>query len=438
VAHGLERQDRRENMGKPRVGVIELAARQELGQIVLEVRDDGKGLDLGALREQGIAMGLAPSTVSVDDPQVRDLVFAAGLSTEKTARAVAGRGVGCDVVRRAVERLNGSIRVESEKGKGTTFVLTLPLTLAITKALLVQHAGQAFALPLYFAERILDPHQQEVVESAGVRRVRVDGQWCAVQSIASFLGGASTAHQTDRAPIVVLRVGTERMLLQVDAVIGQEESVVKSLGTILTGHPLFAGVTIRGNGEMVLIVDVPGMIETRAQKQGRTVARAPAKKPAPHVEIANDVVASEDPSGPISDVAPAPAKRKLRVMFVDDSLSVRKVAEKILGELGVEVTTALDGLDALGKMREASFDLVFTDLEMPRMHGFELIRELRFIKSYQDVPIVVVTSRSGQKHQDQARSLGANEYLTKPFTAQSLAAAIEKLGHVRSSKESGE
>jgi chemosensory pili system protein ChpA (sensor histidine kinase/response regulator) len=207
---------------------------------------------------------------------------------------------------------------------------------------------------------------------------------------------------------------------------------VKSLGSVLHGHPLFAGVTARGTGQMVLILDVPGLMESRQNRgrQARPAAQAAATKGAPDSGPREEGAPASEPR--LRAIAPAPSEqRKLRVMFVDDSLSVRKVAERAFAAMGVEVTTAVDGLDALAKMREATFDLVFTDLEMPRMHGFELIRELRFIKAYQDLPIVVVTSRSGQKHQEQARGLGANEYLTKPFTQQTLAAAIEKWGRTR-------
>lgn len=415
VAHGLRSRA---------AGNIELTARQELGQIILEVRDDGDGLDLERLREQGVAMGLLSADTPLGDPSVRDLVFVAGLSTETSARAVAGRGVGCDVVKRAIERLNGSIRVESERGKGTTFILRLPLTLAITKALLVSHGTQSFALPLYFAERILDAEEQQIVESAGQRRVLVDSVWSPVQRLSTLLGLESSGEE--HGPILVVRASDEQLMVQVDAVVGQEEIVVKSLGAILSGHPHFAGVTIRGTGQMVLILDVPSLLDSRGEK--RREAKSPAQQISEPVKpISVEPVVHNTPK--------APAQRRLRILFVDDSLSVRKVAEKSLASLGVDVTTAIDGIDALAKLRESTFDLVFTDLEMPRMHGFELIREIRFVKQYQDLPIVVVTSRSGQKHQEQAKSLGASEYLTKPFNAQGLAGAIERWGRIRANKE---
>jgi chemosensory pili system protein ChpA (sensor histidine kinase/response regulator) len=448
VAHGVERPDAREQRGKGASGTVTLAARQESGQIVIEVADDGAGLDLEALRERGIAMGLVASEVQANDPSIRDLVFAPQLSTQRDAGAVAGRGVGCDVVRRAVERLNGTIRVESERGRGTVFVVTLPLTLAITKALLVRHRQQLFALPLYFAERIIEAQEQRVVDSAGHRRIKLDDTFVPVRALGEVLTGTASGGE---GPVIVLRVGDQRLALQVDAVLGQEEVVVKGLGTLLAGHPLFAGVTIRGTGELVLIVDVPELIDARGTAT-RTNGVNGAPRPAPRAPTraarelptsddsaasSRELAASDDTAAPIEPPS-EPDRTRLRVLFVDDSLSVRKVAEMNLKALGVDVTLAVDGLDALNRLREQTFDLVFTDLEMPRMHGYELIRELRFLPVHADLPILVVTSRSGQKHQEQARQLGATEYMTKPFTAQSLEAAIKRWGKIRTGKPRSE
>jgi chemosensory pili system protein ChpA (sensor histidine kinase/response regulator) len=219
--------------------------------------------------------------------------------------------------------------------------------------------------------------------------------------------------------VLLLRVGDHRHALEVDAVTGQEEIVVKALGPFLAGHPLFAGVTVRGSGELVLILDVAGLI---AGAQRGTKARPAAERPArPLPRRAPAPALLADP--PTSSASAAPA---LRALFIDDSLSVRKFAEITLKGLGVDVTLAIDGVDGLNKLREGTFDVVFTDLEMPRMHGFELIGELRFLPAYKDLPIIVVTSRSGQKHQQQARAVGATDYLTKPFSAQMLEAALKR------------
>lgn len=449
VAHGIESAAKRMSAGKDRVGTIRLSARQQSGQIAIEVADDGAGLDLNALRARGIAQGLITPDVSVDDPRVKELVFASGLSTREAVGDVAGRGVGGEVVKRTIDRLNGAIRVETVRGKGTSFVITLPLTLAITRALLVSEGSAAYAVPLYFAERILDAEELITVTTGGERRVLLDGSFSRIRRLDEYFGeGSETARG---GPALVLRVGDERLVLQLDAVLGQEEIVVKRAGELLEGHPLFAGVTLRGTGELVMILDVPGLLaEFGGDHRATDDVIGPTRALMPKGGAATVPDASEDGESPkrITDVdAPSDEKagRKakaagvegrvvvpgrplmgVRALVVDDSLSVRKVAETHLRGLGVEVTVAVDGVDGLAKLREGRFDIVFTDLEMPRMHGYDFIRQLRLLAAYQDLPVVVVSSRSGQKHQDHARSVGATDYITKPFSAQSLEATIRR------------
>jgi chemosensory pili system protein ChpA (sensor histidine kinase/response regulator) len=257
-----------------------------------------------------------------------------------------------------------------------------------------------------------------VVDSAGVRRIELGGSYVRVRRMEQLFGGDDS--NPGRGPMLVLRVGDQRVTLEVDAVVGQEEIVVKNLGELLAGHPLFAGVTIRGTGELVLILDVPALIESKVARD--TTADATTTSAA----LVPPLLAS--PVAPFAAAAPREAarRRKVRVMFVDDSLSVRKVAEKTLLGLGAEVTLAVDGVDALAKLREIEVDIVFTDLEMPRMHGYDLIRELRFLPAHKDLPIVVVSSRSGQKHQQQARGLGASDYITKPFSQQTIEGTLKR------------
>jgi chemosensory pili system protein ChpA (sensor histidine kinase/response regulator) len=428
VVHGIEGPGQRERAGKPRAGSITLTARQQAGQIGIEVRDDGGGLDLNALRQRGVALGLIGPDVPLDDPAVRELVFQPGLTTRAQAGAVSGRGVGCDVVRRAVQRLGGSIRVESETGRGTAFLITLPVSLAITKALLVRARGRSYAIPLHFAERIVDRTESIFVESAGVRRIRVGDELLPVSTFEQHFGD-KRASGPGRA-VLLLRVGDHRHALEVDAVTGQEEIVVKALGPFLAGHPLFAGVTVRGSGELVLILDVAGLI---AGAQRGVKARPLAERPRGASPERAPAPAPLAPAPPPSATA-APA---IRALFIDDSLSVRKFAEITLKALGVSVTLAIDGVDGMNKLRDGTFDVVFTDLEMPRMHGFELIGELRFLPAYKDLPIIVVTSRSGQKHQQQARAVGATDYLTKPFSAQMLETALKRWVHRSADGQAG-
>ncbi|HEY0988859.1 MAG TPA: chemotaxis protein CheW, partial [Kofleriaceae bacterium] len=278
VSHGIETPAVRTAAGKPAHGTVTLRARQELGQIVVEVIDDGAGLDLERLRERGAALGLVDHDTPLDDPRIRDLIFVHGLSTHVAADAVAGRGVGCDVVRRAIDRLNGSLRVETVRHERTVFVITLPVTLAISRALLVRHAGETFAVPLYFTERIIDAGEVELVESAGHRRIDIDGVFLPVRPLGDFVAGPTSPD----GPILLLHVGDQRVVVQVDEVLTQEEVVVKSLGPLLRGHPAFAGVTIRGTGETVLILDVPSITDTAFGRVAVVRAAAP-RAPAPLV-----------------------------------------------------------------------------------------------------------------------------------------------------------
>ncbi|MFN8094167.1 MAG: response regulator [Vicinamibacteria bacterium] len=395
VSHGIEPSARRQAAGKDPVGTVSLEARQESGLIVLEIGDDGGGLDLVALRDAAARMGLLPHDASPEDPAVADAVFQAGLSTRAAADATSGRGMGGDVVRREIEKLGGDIRVRTAAGRGTRFTITLPLTLAITRALLLRNGRHVLAVPLSFAERLVDLAEVQVVDSAGARRLRLDDGYVPLLSLDAALRMPERGQPG--ATAVLLRAGERRLAVTVDRVLGQEEIVVKSLGDLLAGHPLLSGVTLSGDGELILILDVPGLVAGRTSAAGSTTTSAAARLEGPP-----------------------------RVLFADDSLSVRKVAEKLLTELGAEVTLAVDGQDALEILARQPFDIVFTDLEMPRLHGFELIQAIGGQAALRHLPVVVVSSRSGQKHKDEAFALGAREYITKPFDRRVLGEALRR------------
>jgi chemosensory pili system protein ChpA (sensor histidine kinase/response regulator) len=423
VAHGIEPEDARRRAGKNPRGSIGVAARQESGHIVIEVSDDGGGIDVARLRELGIAHGLVPPTIALDDPALLQLVFAPGISTSESVGDVAGRGVGGDVARRAVERLNGTITVSSSRGVGTMFTITLPLTTSITQAIMVRDRERVFAIPMHFTERILELDRGQLVESLGRRRISIDGEILPLRSAADLFGDREREGD-ERATVVVCALGEHALALEIDAVISQEEIVVKPLGAVLENHPLFSGVTLRGDGQLALILDIPGILGAMVER-APAVARpvSPDARPARAPEL--ELPAAAEPAPPPSSDAGSEAEA-IRVLFVDDSLSVRKVAEKALTSLGVEVVTAVDGQDALDRLRTGRFSIVFTDLEMPRVHGYDLIRQLRFVPAYQAVPVIVISSRSGTKHVEHALSMGANEYLTKPFTAEDLDRMISR------------
>jgi chemosensory pili system protein ChpA (sensor histidine kinase/response regulator) len=401
VAHGIEAPEVRTLDGKRPDGHVTITAVQEGGQIVVTVADDGSGLDLGKLHRRGLALGLIDVATPVDSEAVRNLVFVPGLSTTEQADAVSGRGFGCDVARREIQRLGGTLTVASQRGSGTTFTITLPLTLAITRALLVGAGGGRFAVPMNFVERILDLEQSRISLAGGQRRLAHGDEEVPLLDLATALGMRHDP-RAERGAALLIRLGGRRWALHVDLLLRQEDVVVGSLGDLLSGHPLFAGVTFAGAAGLVPIIDLPGLLS--AGQPGAPQLAAPV------------------PSAPVES-----GPRRLRVLFADDSLSVRRVAERLLRSLGVEPVLAVDGEDALAKLRLEPVDLVFSDLEMPRMHGYDLLRELRFIPAHRALPVVIVTSRGGEKHRALAQQLGADGYLTKPFSADQLGAALARL-----------
>jgi chemosensory pili system protein ChpA (sensor histidine kinase/response regulator) len=352
----------------------------------------------------------------MDAPQVLELVFSAGLSTAATTNDLAGRGMGGDVVRRTVLRLGGSVRVQTEAGRGTTFVLRLPVTLAITRAVVIRQGQQLFGVPLLFVERILRREDLQEVQGGAQRRIRYGDDLLSVFRVIQ-------AEETGDV-FLICSVGGRRLAIEADAVVAQDEVVVKKLGAVLDGHPLLAGACQRGDGELALILDMQGVAEVHTG-----IHAAPSRAAAAPGAGAAILPAPQRPAVAATGALPqaAAAPDQLLVLFVDDSLSVRKVAENTLRKLGVKVITASDGRDALERLRDEQVSIVFTDLEMPRMHGYELIQEMRYIAAYRTIPIVVVSSRSGDKHVQKAMEAGADDYLTKPFSAETLSAAMHKL-----------
>ena len=421
VAHGIESGDERIMLGKPTLGRITIEARHLAGQVVITVADDGRGLDLERLRAKGAAAGLVAADAPLESEAVMAMVFAAGISTRDSAGSVGGRGVGGNIVREEVQRLGGTIVVATTPGAGTTFTITLPLTLAISRALLVACGPLRLAVPMNLVERLIMLEEHPTPGGAGHRRIAYDGTTLPVGDLRVVLGMA--AGKPGTGPALIVRLGLRRLALAVDRVVAQEEIVFGGLGDLLAGHPLFAGVTTDGEGNLIPIVDLPGV----ATEIEATMPAAPAARQAQKRLVVPAAATHIASTGAPAPTTPAPAQRAVRVLVVDDSLSVRKVASALLAGIGVEVVLAVDGEDALAQLRKQTIDLVFTDLEMPRMHGYDLIREIRFIPAFSRLPVVVVTSRSGDKHRAQATAVGANAYLTKPFTVEAMSSLVHKL-----------
>jgi chemosensory pili system protein ChpA (sensor histidine kinase/response regulator) len=395
VAHGIEFAAEREGRGKAAAGHVTLSASQEGGFILVEVEDDGRGIDTELLRRHAVERGLLPAAeaATLPDREALNLIFVPGFSTASAVTQTAGRGVGLDVVRTNVSRLNGEIHVETEAGRMTRFVLKLPLTVSIADALMVRCGSETVAFPLtaVSAMRSVAPH--EILTAGGRETVRLDDRAIDLVRLDRALGLIASP-PARRLPVVVMRGGGKPFGVVVDELLGKEEIVIKSLGALLDGVGPFSGATISGEGRVILLLD-PTLLREAASRMPTALTRESADAPRAVV-----------------DTRPT-------VMLVDDSVSIRKFVGQMLEKAGFRVVTAVDGHDALQQLVEQTVDLVVTDLEMPRLNGYALIEDLRRRPATREVPVIVMTTRAGEKHAALARRLGVRHYVTKPVDEQS-------------------
>jgi chemosensory pili system protein ChpA (sensor histidine kinase/response regulator) len=403
VAHGIESATERESRGKAASGHVTLSASQEGSFILVEVEDDGRGIDTETVRRHAVERGFLPAAEAATLPEgeILNLIFAPGFSTASAVTQTAGRGVGLDVVRTNVSRLNGEIHVETEAGRMTRFVLKLPLTMAIADALMARCGPETVAFPLtaVSAMRAVAPHE---IQSAGGREtVQVDDRVIDLVRLDQALGLVASPPST-RLPVVMMRGGGKPFGVVVDGLLGKEEIVIKSLGALVDGVGPFSGATISGEGRVILLLD-PTLLREAA-----------ARKPAPAVR---------EPAGASLDAV----DRRPTIMLVDDSVSIRKFVGQMLEKAGFRVVTAIDGQDALEQLLDRTVDVVVTDLEMPRVNGYALIEDLRRRPATREVPVIVMTTRAGAKHAGLARRLGVRHYITKPVDEQSFVRIVESV-----------
>jgi len=388
VAHGIEDAVARENLKKPARGQVRFAASQVSNQIVIQIADDGAGVNAEAVRQRAIEKSwLAADAPPLTPDQVVHFIFQPGFSTAKKVTSVSGRGIGLDVVRKEIENLNGSVELKYEANQGSTWTLRLPLTLSISDAILASVGPTTFAFPLNFIEAGLILDAPSTVDESGREFYQVDGTALPVLRLAKLfhLPGAENS-----AKGVIVAVGDRRAIVVVDRVLARQEIVIKQLDVLTAQHPLLNGATLDAEGGVIPILNLPTLLKF-SERADFGVVR-------PNVRSA------------------ATRSEQLRVLIVDDSLSVRKVQERLLTEMGCKVATAADGLYALEKLREEEFDFIFTDLEMPRLNGYELISDLRGNPAWAAIPIVVISSRGADKYITKAMNLGASTFLSKPFT----------------------
>ncbi len=408
VYHGIETVAERNALGKDPTGVLILNARHEGNSIILQIEDDGRGMDPVVLRKAAVEKGFVSQAEaqSLTDLEAINLIFRPGFSTAATVGKISGRGVGMDVVSNHLARINGRIEIKTEPGVGTKFVIRLPLTLAIAQSLIVKLNDQEIAVPMNLVEETTRFSYKEIQRAAGDEMVSLRGTLLRLIKLNELLGVGKFPKKEDtfRHPALILGMSEKRIALMVEDIIGREEIVVKSLGDYLKGIKLFSGATISGEGNVRLIVNIASIFGDEGMVASRAFVGTSQEVPAPEI-----------------------SKRKPRILVVDDSISIRKYVQRFLDRTGYEVEVAPDGMEALNIMGRIKFDVVITDLEMPVMHGYDLMAEMKKSPDLMHIPVIVLTSRAGDKHRQKAMEMGAQDYLVKPFEEQEMLGALKKM-----------
>ncbi|MBF8778869.1 Hpt domain-containing protein [Pseudomonas fulva] len=405
VDHGLETREARLAAGKPEHGTILLNLLHEGSDIVIEMSDDGAGVPLEAVRRKAIKRGLLDPGAQLSDHEVMQFILRPGFSTAEKITQISGRGLGMDVVHEEVKQLGGSMSIASSAGKGARFSIRLPLAVSVNRALMVNLGEEQYAVALDSIEGIVrvPPTELQLCYQQDPPRYRYAGREYQLYYLGDLLQGSSQPQllgQSVPLPVLLVESSQRSFAIQVDSLSPSREIVVKSLGPQLAAVPGLAGATLLGDGRVVLILDLLGQLRGRQ----RSLARPPI--------------------APRQGFGPTP--RPLLVMVVDDSVTVRKVTGRLLERHGMNVITAKDGVDAMGLLEEHRPDLLLLDIEMPRMDGFEVAMRMRADERFKNVPIIMITSRTGQKHRDRAMAIGVNDYLGKPYQESLLLQSIAR------------
>ncbi|HEY6941861.1 hybrid sensor histidine kinase/response regulator, partial [Dokdonella sp.] len=415
LAHGIEKPDERTAAGKPAEGTVNIAVSREATEVVLRITDDGRGMDRDAIRRKAIERGLLKPDVQLSDRDLYGFILETGFSTAEQVTQLAGRGVGMDVVNNEIKQLGGSLTIDSKVGQGTQFTIRLPFTLAVTQAILVKLGESSYAIPMSSVQGVAriahDDLERRIAE--GNPKHNYAGEEFNIYELSQLLGlpRPRIASEEMQIPLLMTRTGDQRAAVRIDGVVGSREIVVKSVGPQVSSVPGIFGATIMGDGSVVMILDLAPLVRRLAALRARIDAGA-IEAPAfmtPEPELAVDV------------------RTKPLVMVVDDSITMRKVTTRVLERADYEVLTAKDGLDALEKLQETVPDIMLLDIEMPRMDGYELATYMRNDSRLRKVPIIMITSRTGEKHRQRALEIGVERYLGKPYQEDDLLRQVQEV-----------
>jgi chemosensory pili system protein ChpA (sensor histidine kinase/response regulator) len=422
IVHGIETREQRTASGKSEIGELLVEIRQEGNEVVIQFSDDGAGLNLERIRSKALSLGFVKEDEEQTEAEITDLIFHSGFSTADNVTELAGRGVGMDVVRSEAAGLGGRVGVVSEAGKGAHFTIHLPLTLAVTQVVLLTTGGKTFAVPSVLVEQVQQLKTNPLTAAYNEGAVLWQGARVPLHYLSTLLGDRdATPVAQQYSPIVILKSGSDRVALHVDEIIGNREVVVKNIGPQLARMIGIAGATVLGSGDIVLILNPVPLALRFAHENVRAPRLLPSDVP--------------ENMGAVADIAQAPAEpvkaepvQGLRtqhiVMVVDDSLTVRRVTQRLLAREGYQVVLAKDGVDALEQLQSINPDVMLVDIEMPRMDGFDLTRNVRSDDRTKHIPIIMITSRTATKHRNYAMELGVNEYLGKPYQEDALLKSI--------------
>ncbi|WP_300751447.1 Hpt domain-containing protein [Janthinobacterium sp.] len=413
IVHGIEARQVRLQDGKTETGELLLQVSQQGNEVAIVFSDDGAGLDLERIRAKAHSAGLAAPDAPLSDAQAADLIFAPGFSTADSLTELAGRGFGMDIVRSEVLALGGRVETLSTPGQGLRFTIHLPLSLAVTQVVLLVAHGKTYALPSVLVEQVLHLKGEQLAQVRASGRIDSHEQSLSLHHLSAMLGETPMTAEGQRyVPVLLLRNGNDRLALEVDEVLGNREVVVKNVGPQLARMPGIAGATVLGTGDIVLILNPVALAQHLEH----------------HPELLSQYALAAGEHRAVSAVQAAP---HACVMVVDDSLTVRRVMQRLFEREGYQVLLAKDGVDALEQLHElpaaALPALLLVDIEMPRMDGFDLTRNVRSDAKTQAIPVVMITSRSADKHRQHALELGVNAYFGKPFQEQELLAEVERL-----------